>query len=158
MIDGFARFIKVNLVKLHITPLFSSTWNWSLDRNRFDRESHNAQWNANKRPQPVFFSFVCLFVWFLVAQALCSFKKYKPPPLPYFKVNICPFPLPHFASIFFAYLWSFRWPNYIVTLSRYFSFRLPHLNIPTGPWFYLNNTDKIILECFSDSFSFPVTN
>jgi hypothetical protein len=35
--------------------------------------------------------------------------------------------------IFFAYLWSFRWPNYIVTLPRYFSFRLPHLNIPTGP-------------------------
>jgi hypothetical protein len=27
-----------------------------------------------------------------------------PPPLPYFKVNIYPFPLPHFASIFFAYL------------------------------------------------------
>jgi hypothetical protein len=50
--------------------------------------------------------------------------------LPYFKVNICPFPLPHFASICFAYLWSFRWPNYIVTLPRYFSFRLPHLNIP----------------------------
>jgi hypothetical protein len=25
------------------------------------------------------------------------------------------------------------WPNYIVTLPRYFSFRLPHLNIPTGP-------------------------
>ena len=25
----------------------------------------------------------------------------------------------------------FRWPNYIVTLLRYFSFRLPHLNIPT---------------------------
>ena len=55
-----------------------------------------------------------------------------PLPLPYFKVNICPFPLPHFASIFFAYLWSFRWPNYIVTLPRYFSFRLPHLNINTG--------------------------
>ena len=36
-------------------------------------------------------------------QALVSFKKYMPP-LPYFKVNICPFPLPHFASIFFAYL------------------------------------------------------
>jgi hypothetical protein len=54
-------------------------------------------------------------------------------PLPYFKVNICPLPLPHFASIFFAYLWSFRWPNYIVTLPRYFSFRLPHLNINTGP-------------------------
>ena len=63
-------------------------------------------------------------------QALVSFKKYMPPPLPYFKVNICPFPLPHFASIFFAYLRSFRWPNYIVTLPRYFSFRLPHLNIP----------------------------
>jgi hypothetical protein len=112
-----------------------------------------------------------------------------PPPLPYFKVSIYPFPLPHFASIFFAYLWSFRWPNYIVTvvwtrnllhlneyanhyitdvggvnrgfdnhicgfiwwhfinlsvgsfrwpnyivtLPRYFSFRLPHLNIPTRP-------------------------
>jgi hypothetical protein len=68
------------------------------------------------------------------SQALVSFKKkYMPPPLPYFKVNICPFPLPHFGSIFFAYLWSFRWPNYIVTLPKYFSFRLPHLNIPTGP-------------------------
>ena len=66
------------------------------------------------------------------SQALVSFKKYMPTPLPYFKVNICPLPLPHFASIFFAYLWSFRWPNYIVTLPRYFSFRLPHLNIPTG--------------------------
>jgi hypothetical protein len=66
------------------------------------------------------------------SQAFVSFKKYMPPPLPYFKVNIYPFPLPHFASIFFAYLWSFRWPNYIVTLPRYFSFRLPHLNIPTG--------------------------
>ena len=38
------------------------------------------------------------------AQALVSFKKYMPPPLPYFKVNIYPFPLPHFASIFFAYV------------------------------------------------------
>jgi hypothetical protein len=37
-------------------------------------------------------------------QALVSFKKYMTPPLPYFKVNICPLPLPHFASIFFAYL------------------------------------------------------
>ena len=63
---------------------------------------------------------------------LVSFKKYMPPPLPYFKVNICSFPLPHFASLFFAYLWSFRWPNYIFTLPRYFSLRLPHLNIPTG--------------------------
>jgi hypothetical protein len=67
-----------------------------------------------------------------VPQALVSFKKYMPPPLPYFKVNICPLPLPHFASIFFANLWSFRWPNYIVTLPRDFSFRLPHLNINTG--------------------------
>jgi hypothetical protein len=33
----------------------------------------------------------------LRAQALVSFKKYMPPPLPYFKVNICPLPLPHFA-------------------------------------------------------------
>jgi hypothetical protein len=63
----------------------------------------------------------------------CFIQKYMPPPLPYFKVNICPLPLPHFASIFFAYLWSFRWPNYIVTLPRYFSFRLPHLNINIGP-------------------------
>jgi hypothetical protein len=37
-------------------------------------------------------------------QALVSFKKYMPPPLPYFKVNIYPFPLPHFSSILFAYL------------------------------------------------------
>ena len=38
------------------------------------------------------------------AEALVAFKKYMPPPLPYFKVNICPFPLPHFGSIFCAYL------------------------------------------------------
>jgi hypothetical protein len=44
-----------------------------------------------------------------------------------------PFSPSPFASIFFAYLWSFCWPNFIVTLRRYFSFRLPHLNIPTGP-------------------------
>ena len=56
-----------------------------------------------------------------------------PSPLPYFNADICPFPLPHFALIFFAYLWPFRWPNYIVTLPRYFSSRLPHLNIPTRP-------------------------
>ena len=37
-------------------------------------------------------------------QALVSFKKYMPPSLSYFKVNIYPFPLPHFVSIFFAYL------------------------------------------------------
>jgi hypothetical protein len=39
-----------------------------------------------------------------ITQALVSFKKYMPPPLPYFKVNICTFPVPHFASIFSAYL------------------------------------------------------
>jgi hypothetical protein len=41
------------------------------------------------------------FIWLrgFRAQALVSFKKYMPPPLPYFKVNICPLPLPHFASV-----------------------------------------------------------
>jgi hypothetical protein len=39
-----------------------------------------------------------------ISQALVSFKKYMPPPLPYFNVNICPLPFPHFPSIFFAYL------------------------------------------------------
>jgi hypothetical protein len=36
----------------------------------------------------------------IIPQALVSFKKYMPPPLPYFKVNICPFPLPHLLSVF----------------------------------------------------------
>ena len=62
----------------------------------------------------------------------CFIQKRYAPPLPYFKVNIYPFPLPNFASIFVAYLWSFRWPNYIITLPRYVYFQLPHLNIPTG--------------------------
>jgi hypothetical protein len=43
-----------------------------------------------------------IFRYQSIPQALVSFKKYMPPPLLYFKVNICPFPLPHFASIFFA--------------------------------------------------------
>jgi hypothetical protein len=47
-----------------------------------------------------------ILCWLYIAQALVSFKQYMPPPLPYFKVNICPFPLPHFDSIFFTYLWS----------------------------------------------------
>jgi hypothetical protein len=51
-----------------------------------DRTSHEMQIPSNEQ------------------QALVSFKKYMPPPLPYFKVNIYPFPLPHFASIFFVYL------------------------------------------------------
>jgi hypothetical protein len=33
-----------------------------------------------------------------------KYYEYMPPPLPYFKVNICPFPLPHFASIYLVYL------------------------------------------------------
>jgi len=37
-------------------------------------------------------------------QALVSLKKYMSHPLPYFKVNICPLSLSHFASICFAYL------------------------------------------------------
>ena len=69
----------------------------------------------------------------LLTTGTCFIKKYMPPPLPYFSVNIYPFPLPHIASIFFAYLWSFGWPIYIVTLPRHFSFRLPHLNVPTEP-------------------------
>jgi hypothetical protein len=69
----------------------------------------------------------------LIHRHLFHSKNIFPPPLPYVKVNIYPFPFSHFASIFFAYLWSFRWPNYIVTLPRYFSFRLPHLNINTRP-------------------------
>ena len=40
--------------------------------------------------------------------------------------------LPFFPSPLRLF-WSFRWPNDIVTLPRYFSFRLPHLNIPTWP-------------------------
>jgi hypothetical protein len=51
-----------------------------------DRTSHEMQIPSNEQ------------------QALVSFKKYMPPPLPYFKVSIYPFPLPHFASIFFVYL------------------------------------------------------
>jgi hypothetical protein len=35
-------------------------------------------------------------MYLFIAQALVSFKKYMPPPLPYFKVSICPFPLPHY--------------------------------------------------------------
>jgi hypothetical protein len=77
-------------------------------------------------------SLKCTFFPVLVkGTGTCFIQKIHAPPLPYFKVNIYPFPLPHFASIFVAYLWSFRWPNYIVTLPRYFSFRLPHLNIPS---------------------------
>jgi hypothetical protein len=57
------------------------------------------------------FDFECIVLFkdvnsekYYIAQALVSFKQYMPPPLPYFKVNICPFPLPHFGSIFSAYL------------------------------------------------------
>jgi hypothetical protein len=37
-----------------------------------------------------------------------------PPPLPYFKVNICPFPLPHFALIYIGTI--------ICILEAYFTF------------------------------------
>ena len=40
----------------------------------------------------------------IYSQALGSFKKYMPPPLPYFKVNIYPFPFPTSPQYFFAYL------------------------------------------------------
>jgi hypothetical protein len=63
----------------------------------------------------------------------CFIQKIYAPSSSLLQGNICSLPLSHFASIFFVYLWSFRWPNYIVTLPRYFSFRLPHLNINTGP-------------------------
>ena len=68
----------------------------------------------------------------------CFIKKYMPPPLPYFKVNICHFPLPHFTSIFFRLFvillltQLYRYTPEIF-LPRYFSLRLSHLNIPTGP-------------------------
>ena len=64
----------------------------------------------------------------------CLIKKIYAPSSSLLQGKHLPFsPSPLFASIFFAYLWSFYWPNYIVALLRYFSFRLPHLNIPTGP-------------------------
>jgi hypothetical protein len=66
--------------------------------------------------------------------------------------------LRHFASIFFAYLWSFRWPNYIVTLPRYFSFRLPHLNIPTGlRWiFHMHSEFSRPAMCNNATWSSPL--
>ena len=63
----------------------------------------------------------------------CFIQKIYAPSSSLLQGKHLPFPLPHFVLIFFSYLWSFRWPNYIVILPRYFSFRLPHLNIPTGP-------------------------
>ena len=62
----------------------------------------------------------------------CFIQKIYVPSSSLLQGKYLPFPLPQFASKFFAYLWSFRWPNYIVTLPKYFSFRLPHLDIPTG--------------------------
>jgi hypothetical protein len=96
----------------------SGIWSWTY--------FYNLHWNNYLYYKGL------LYIWeWMIMMALLHMagQKYMPPPRPYFKVNICPFPLPHFASIFFAYLWSFRWPNYIVTLPRYFSFRLPHLKI-----------------------------
>jgi hypothetical protein len=56
----------------------------------------------NVKYLPLFHHFKAIYQF--PKQALVSFKKYMPPPLPYFKVNICPLSLPHFASISFAYL------------------------------------------------------
>jgi hypothetical protein len=66
-------------------------------------------------------------------QALVSFKKYMPPPLPYFKVNIYPFPLLHFASIFFSLICD-PFADPIISLSsRDISLFDCHIyNIPTG--------------------------
>ena len=67
-----------------------------------------------------------------LSQALVSFKKYMPSSSFLLQGKHLPFTPSPLRSIFFTYLWSFRWPNYIVTLPRYFSFRLPHLDINTG--------------------------
>ena len=95
----------------------------------------SSRWAPVLRPKTskTLFRPVIFQLLFRYITGTCFIQKIMPPTLPYIKENICPFPLPHFASIFFAYLWSFRWPNYIATLPRYLSFRLPHLNIPTGP-------------------------
>ena len=53
----------------------------------------------------VFCDFITwLNMWARRTHACVSFKKCMPPPPPYFKVNIYPFLLPHFASIVFAYV------------------------------------------------------
>jgi hypothetical protein len=70
--------------------------------------------------------------WFLPTST-CFIKKIYAPSSSLLQGKHLPFsPSPLRLNIL-RYLWSFRWPNYIVTLPRYFSFRLPHLNIPTGP-------------------------
>ena len=59
-----------------------------------------------------------------------------PPPLPFFKVNICPFLLnsPLRLNIFRLFVFLSLTQLYRYTpLPRYFSFGMPHLNIPTGP-------------------------
>jgi len=61
----------------------------------------------------------------ILSTGTCFIQKIYAPSSSLLQGKYLPFPLPHFASIFFAYLWSFRWPNYIATLPRYFSFRLP---------------------------------
>jgi hypothetical protein len=57
----------------------------------------------------------CILTEVYVAQALVSFKKYIPPPLPYFKVNICPLPLRANRKWLYPFQWlknrkcDFRW-------------------------------------------------
>jgi hypothetical protein len=87
----------------------------------------------------------------ILSHALVSFKKYMPPSSSLLQGKHLPFsPSPLRLNIFrLRYLWSFRWPNYIITLPRYFSFRLPHLNIPTGPvGIFINQTNwtRIVRE------------
>jgi hypothetical protein len=60
------------------------------------------RFNDIKVENATFAEYSCLHILIFSSetQALVSFKKYMPPPLPYFKVNICPVPLAHFGSIF----------------------------------------------------------
>ena len=56
-----------------------------------------------------------------------------PPPLPYFKVNIYPFPFPHFASILFRLFVILSLTQLYHYTPEIFLFSTAHLNIPTGP-------------------------
>ena len=75
-------------------------YNWNLKHNRWIFNKVIMFLLANKQ---VYGHTIRSVLWLVIGtrpQALVSFKKYMPPPLPYFKVNIYPFPLPHFASNF----------------------------------------------------------
>jgi hypothetical protein len=76
----------------------SIIWYSSANRKKY------IQWSLSNPTQPGTREMCQIVQDVGIPQALVSFKKYMSPPLLYFKVNIYPFPLPHFASIFFAYL------------------------------------------------------